>query len=411
MLLLKKIKDKCLYEKNRCSGILNLTKSKANKTHRPIRVVFLVQSVNSWTRLQGVYETMSHSDEFDVRILCVPSNKKNLKSSENEIYNFFKERYDCINAIKNDGKLVNIKYDLWADRKIDFLFYQNPYHDYLPQTYQAEYTSAYSKVCLVHYTLAFSDGMRVATYDSFFFNHLSIFFSCTPQERDYCKARFNFLNKYGLQNCYFVGNPSVEALNKISKKSDFEVKESFKVIWTPRWTTDKYLGGSTFHDYYKWMLEFSKQNKDIDFVFRPHPLLFRTFIDNGVLTRKEIEDFIGTCGKTDNVLLDQNKEYLSTLSEASIMISDPSSIMVTFFSTGKPIVFLWQDGVHYTKYFNEMLKGCYIAHDTDEIGEYLYKLKQGDDPLKETRERLITELYGDISKSVVDNIIGVLKKS
>lgn len=46
------------------------------------------------------------------------------------------------------------------------------------------------------------------------------------------------------------------------------------VLWTPRWSTDPYIGGSNFFNYKDIMTRLVKQNKNILFIFRPHPLMF-----------------------------------------------------------------------------------------------------------------------------------------
>lgn len=62
-------------------------------------------------------------------------------------------------------------------------------------------------------------------------------------------------------------------------------------MWTPRWTTNKKLGGSNFFVYYKLLLEYAEKNDDVDLLCRPHPLMFDNFLKTGEMKIEEIDDY------------------------------------------------------------------------------------------------------------------------
>lgn len=51
----------------------------------------------------------------------------------------------------------------------------------------------------------------------------------------------------------------------------------------------------------------------VEFVVRPHPLMFDNFIHTGEMTESEVENFKSTCRSAPNIRLDQSGEYVEKL--------------------------------------------------------------------------------------------------
>ena len=100
------------------------------------------------------------------------------------------------------------------------------------------------------------------------------------------------------------------------------------ILWTPRWTTDKYAVETSFFDYKDCMIEYAKKNSNVNLVFRPHPLTFNNFIEKKLMTKKEVKDYISKF--KDNLYYDKSNEYMETFKDTDILVTDFSSIVMEF---------------------------------------------------------------------------------
>ena len=190
------------------------------------------------------------------------------------------------------------------------------------------------------------------------------------------------------------------ALRRINKK-DFEDEISAwhesgrpKLLWTPRWSTDKSIGGSHFFDYKDDLIEVAEKGY-CNLIIRPHPLMFSNFVKTGEMTKEEYITFCKMC-KEKNVLIDLSEVYLRTFIDTDILITDLSSIVQEFFVLGKPIVYCPPSAdVHQTKTMKKIVSACYIVNDSIELNTVLMNLLRGDDILFDKRKKVFDELFGE----------------
>ena len=113
------------------------------------------------------------------------------------------------------------------------------------------------------------------------------------------------------------------------------------------------------------------------------------------MTAQEAEAFTAACQALPNVQLDQEKDYAATFWGTSVMVSDISGMIPEYFVTGQPLIFCASNMILTPeKTTARILEGSYIVNNRQELETCLENLKQGIDPLKETREAIVRELYG-----------------
>ena len=182
-------------------------------------------------------------------------------------------------------------------------------------------------------------------------------------------------------------------------------------MWTPRWTTDEKQGGTNFFNYKDFLVSFAADNPDADLLFRPHSLAFKNFIEKGLMSEEDVEEFKKHCAESSNMRIDQNKEYAGTLWNTDVLVTDVSGIMFEYFVTGKPMVFCnLPVGLKYVEEVNKLLEGCYIINNASELEEVLIQLKNGNDTLKEMCLQIIEELFGDKLDNADRLIVEDIKK-
>ncbi len=382
----------------------------------PIKVGFLCQYIPAWTKTEDLYCRMKKDDRFEPYLICVPDRITNnqLDSSEcmkNDTYDY------CITHGYPEAINALIGKDTWLDLKtmdLAYIFHARPYNHLLPASYTTRHVSRYSRVCLIMYGIGFSSDLARVSLNRNFMAYTYYYFAGLPFMRTLNMKNNRRLHRLNLQKTECYGYPMLEHLKsfKNAASPSWEFSESdFRVLWTPRWTTDKALGGSNFFTYHEELLTYAAAHPEVDFLFRPHPLMFSHFIETGELTEEEAADYISRCDALPNVSLDKELGYEATFWNASVLVSDISSIMVEFFITGKPIIFCASNmALDLSEGMKRMLEGCYIAHNKQELFAHLQALKDGQDPLKELREKIMQEQFVEDGSSPCANIMDALAR-
>lgn len=357
------------------------------------KVVFMVHYVPSWIRQKLVYEALCASDKAEAFIVCVPSNIEETDPKKNDIYNYFIENgYDAINAINEDGSLFDIK-----TLEPDFVFQSRPYNEKMPKEYQSSEIASFTKLCNISYaTCLGSNGIYTVMHPDYF-RDLSIYFTELPSAKRTFEKIYRRGVKAGVQKAELAGAANLEWIHSMSKNAkDYypALKAKYRYMWTPRWSYDPILGGSNFFEYKDFLLDYMDNNNDASLLIRPHPLMFSHFIEKGYMTPQEEAEFRTKCAETKNIALDEMKEYYDNFCTSDILITDVSAIILDYFITGKPIIYCKPD--IYIDFIEEMvdiITGCYIANNQEEINQYMKMLESGEDPLKEKRFQLIEKYF------------------
>ena len=395
--------------------IFNFKAERRNKkTSNKIKVGFVCQYVPSWGKMEPIYRIMKNSDKFDTFLLCLPMGIHNYKLDDtkdlsNDAYDYFLNYgYEAVNALVGQNKWLNLK-----KLKLDYLFYTRPYNHYMPKNFTSHRVNRYTKVCMLPYAYNLLEDNYRSTLDKEFFCGVYYYFAECKHAMEINKRQFIYAHNKGLQKTECYGMPGLEDLVR-AKSKETEAwsfsSNDFKVMWTPRWTTNKWEGGSNFFMYKDSLLEYAKDNPDVDFLFRPHPLMFDNFIKTKEMTREEVSNYTKRVEELDNISFDKQKEYGASFWESSVLLSDISSMMYEYFLTGKPIIYCASNvDIEFSENAKDFIKGCYISYTQEETFKILDQLKGGEDPLKETREKLVEELFGDnieeIPKQIVQAIV------
>jgi hypothetical protein len=85
-------------------------------------------------------------------------------------------------------------------------------------------------------------------------------------------------------------------------------------------------------------------------------------------------------------------------------------MIIEYYVTGNPIIFLtYDESIVYTDLMYDMLSGCYIVHDENELRDVLGDLICGVDPLAEKRKAVIeNKLTGNDNYNASGNMKRIL---
>ena len=372
-----------------------------------LNVVFVVQYIPAWNKLEPIYSKMKKDDRFNPMIVCVPLNIQNHKLMDdegNDTYEYFiNHGYDAIDALEADGS--------WYDLKRlnpDYLFHSRPYNYSMPEPYTSGKIVRYALICNVLYGINTSKNAQKLTINKDFFKDNYCYFAFDELEKEYYEKKYIIGIRLGIQKCLPYGAVALEQILNSRKENTSSVFHK-SVMWTPRWSTDPIVGGSNFFKYRHIIKKLIAENPDVLFVIRPHPLMFGNFLKTGQMSELDVQEFKEYCSNTNNVYLDENKEYSDTFWNSDILITDNSGVVPEYFITSKPIIYCHSDIFVYTESFTTVIQSCYQAHNSEDIENYFNLLICDVDSMKDKRIESIRYLYKDVSE-ISTNIINSLAK-
>ncbi|TYZ29955.1 hypothetical protein FZ041_03310 [Selenomonas caprae] len=326
---------------------------------------------------------------------------------KNEAYEYCKSFFDdTINGYENKK---------WFDLQVlnpDDVFVNRPYDIHMPPQYRSEVLSKYCKLCFIPY--AYCENIWT-TKISYYMYYLDSVFIVFTENMARCKDLNNVYKR-----CFHANWKKIAYLGftrfdlhktALVYKSDFK-----KVVWLPRWSTDKTINPSTFFKFKDSIIKFFKTNIQYQLICRPHPLMLRNYVSSGEMTKKE-EEFIALFDEIDNFLLDSSPDYLSCLKAADVIVSDWSSLLVEEIATGNPVIYCGSDkGWNLdAKYRSKLM---YKAHIDIELINNLQTLLNGNDPLQGKRiEYINSSLRHDgktgerIVSFLIDDYMGRVQKN
>lgn len=380
------------------------------KQNEKIRVAFMCQYIPAWNKVEPIYNEMKKRMEYEPILLCIPSKVSNnqLENPEdncNDTYEYYREHgYDAINTLIGKNQWLDL-----SGMNLDYVFYLRPYNSYMPEPYVSSAVSNYAKICVVMYGMTLTKEVMKVTIEHDFFRNVYYYFAESDYAMHVNKKSFPFTHLLGLQKTVFYGMPAMSQIMDMkgcsSEAWNFSDAE-FRVMWTPRWTTDKSLGGTNFFEYKDWLLDYAEKHPQIAFLFRPHPLAFNNFVKCGEMTETEVKNYKQRCQEAKNVQIDTEQEYVASMWNSSALISDISGVMPEYFVMDKPLIYCASNMIlEPADHTIRMLEGCYVVENQEQMQACLENLEKGIDPLKGKRHAIIDELFGDTLENSTDLII------
>ena len=350
-----------------------------------LRVVLICQMPQLWNKQESVYLQMLRDPQFECTILTVPD-ESIAKEHQKESLAFF-DRLEgrVIQAQKADGSWASLE-----ELRPDYVFYQRPYDHYLPECYRSGTVAAYARICYIPYCYACTVPVEASCYHQAFFTNVYLFFAENAYARDLVYHREEALYGAGRKKALYLGYPALDQiLSARSVKSMFWEKEEdagiFKMLWCPRWTTDKNLGSSNFFEYKDALPGLVQSKKDWSMVFRPHPMMFDNFVKTGEMTARLAYSYLRQYQAQAGLYYDKEADYYATLWRSDILIADLTTVMIEYLVTRKPIIYCVAD-IEYNAFMKGILSGCYCVETWEELRQTIAMLSAGEDPLKEQRE-------------------------
>ena len=144
----------------------------------------------------------------------------------------------------------------------------------------------------------------------------------------------------------------------------------------------------------------------MDLVFRPHPEMHREMISTGEFSEEEWNRMQVDFSSDPQLTMETLPEYFPTFFSSDCLVTDITSLMVEYIMTGHPLIYCHKKN-YFTKLGEYISQGFYIVHNQQELIDTLQKIKDGYDPLKDTRRQIIESLrpHGTPAGENIKNVI------
>lgn len=357
------------------------------KNNDRITICFAVHLFTAFSSIESIFLCAEKHKDINAILLVIPWRQPGMDKS----WNYDKE---FIKYLKNKGYKYQLGYNnkKWIhilEFNPDVVFYQTPYDKQRNPVHNLLKVKYKPKLMYTPYGPWVMDK-SVKTYidagiNKEFFNECwkAFFDKLTYEMMEYAAPEY-------VQKCIITGTPKVDYIWKgtgISDKYCWKESTGKKVIWLPRWGVEE--DRTSFLDYYKYFLNII-DNEKINFVMRPHPLLWKDLKKSQVMSEEEIKYVFNKFNNKENSFIDNGcYDYREGLLSCDFIIADFTSVIYEYLPTMKPIIYTPKDN---TLINRKIMDVCYIVRDNDEMKAVIENLLQGKDPMKEKRKLLVDEL-------------------
>ena len=218
-------------------------------------------------------------------------------------------------------------------------------------------------------------------------------------ETEYNMAEYKKYGRCNGINAVLTGYAKMDRLSEyMATKKENKRK---RIIIAPHHSVDggmnKMLALSNFEKYADLFLELPLKYPEIDFIFRPHPVLFPTLKNSSKWGEAKVENYINKLKSYKNVIYSTEGDYLEIFANSDGIIQDSGSFLVEYFYTGKPCCYMLKTKKDIKEKFNTLgikcLENVYIAYEKQDILDFIDNIIINDnDILKEKRNNIMKEI-------------------
>lgn len=170
---------------------------------------------------------------------------------------------------------------------------------------------------------------------------------------------------WGEKNPHLKRNLALGGYSKMDRLSSIPRKTAGrkKILICPHHSLGRDEGGgvqlSNFIKYSGFFLELPGRYPDIDFVFRPHPLLFPRLATDAWWGDKKTAEYRAAMEAMPNVEFQSGGDYFETFAKSDAMIHDCGSFFAEYFYTGNPQCYLLEDKGEIDREFTDFGKALH----------------------------------------------------
>lgn len=288
------------------------------------------------------------------------------------------------------------------------VFLQNPYDDTRPEFLRSEnLTRAGSRVAYVPYGLEMGGGAWNLKAQFDLPIHRIAWRIFARSERH--KKMFAKYCRSGNSHVVVTGHPRFDQINynldqtlpeEITKK----VHGRKVILWTPHFSVTEIPSWSTYRIYSDFIFSTFAQQQDMFLLLRPHPLFFRSMVQNDLWDETGESQFREKIKNSNNIALDESSDYHPAFSLSDALMTDVGSFLLEYLPTGKPLLYLHHpDGLGMND-DETVTESLYRANSNRDITDFVDIIKNDADSRKAERESIKSEYLFGLEDNIGANI-------
>lgn len=364
--------------------------------HQRIRVAFYVND-SKW-KCQNLYNLLAKSNYYEPFVLvgkeCIDAIlEKQEKSEIINIYNFFVAKGMKVFYAYDFRHNVHIPFDEFSP---DIVFYSRQFC--VDEIYKVKNIANCYLTCYVPYFIPNSPIEIECNFE--FHNILWRYFVINEETKS---SYSECMNNNGV-NLKVVGYPE---LDKYLEPSLYKSKF---IIYAPHWSLgNSPLKYATFDWNGKYILEFAKKHPELNWIFKPHPILKNRLLELEIMTEEEVNNYYSEWDKIG--MKYEGPDYIDLFKESRLLITDCGSFLAEYMPTKNPVILLKsKNSTPYNFLAKKVTKYYYKAYNLKDLKTLFHKvLLNNEDPIKNKRINMLHDL--NLVTSASQNIVNDLNKT
>lgn len=382
-----------------------------NGKKKKMKVAFLVMFKESFPS-RRIFELMVNDNYFDPYIIVIPNVSRSIRY-QMELYS---STFSYLN--KQYGERVIGGYEEGTDTyyelgsEYEIVFFCNPYTSYDHPYHNIRYFLDKDVLTLyLNYgfpVLKFWE--EVVAFD--FYNYVWKVCIETEYNLEHLKEIQTVRGVNGLLTGYAKMDEMINEKRTATRKTIIIAPHHTVFGWSK-------LNISNFLRYSDFFLELPILFPEIDFVFRPHPMLLSNLIEKRIWTKEKIDDYLKKIESISNIRYDCSDYYFDTFVNSDAMIHDCGSYIAEYLYTMKPCCYMMKSEEETMNTLlpvgQECMSHYYKALTREDIIDFIqHVVIEGNDPMKESREKYSKEVimvnYPNVSEYIIDYLRKSLRK-
>jgi len=305
---------------------------------------------------------------------CKLENNPNFQTEDDvqKTYEFFKSKNMNVEFGYKNNKFIP-----FSNFNPDIIIYSHPW--YVETSQGPVICSKFAITCYIPYY--FPTTATEIDYNLRFHQYIERYYIFDEISEKYYKEKMKNKGK----NLKVTGQPFLDyfRLNMSSKKE--------YIIYAPHWTVaNQGIKYATFEWNGEFLLDYAKKHPEQKWVFKPHPLLFKSLINNKIMSEDDVKKYYNDWAKIG--LVYEDGDYLDIFNQSKMLITDCSSFLGEYFMTENPIIHLISKNAEpYNDTIKQIIKNYYKATELEELQNLLNKLPNND-CMKDVRQKALKEL-------------------
>jgi hypothetical protein len=324
---------------------------------KPIKVVFLTFYFEAWDAFDAIYKQMKEDTRFDPVVISMPRKLTGYEKFRDE--ELVSSYLDSLGIEHERFEFKKSKDGLARLRELapDYLFLNYPWQRNYKKNYQIEKLIEFTKVCYVPYfstSLVDEPGVEGVALHQYTQPTHELAHMVFLQDAD-TKDAFDANGRK--DHAFLTGTPKIDALLEAKDKVKplwpidrtlTDGTKPLRVIWAPHHSYGpSWLNFGHFINQKDLMLDFARNNPEIDIVLRPHPFLFGTLTGRDLMTPEELASWRASWDALPNTFTDIDGLFTSLALASDAMITDGVSFIAEYpLVTHKSVIF-WEKADHW----------------------------------------------------------------